>query len=394
MAQGSIIDEIIGIDTTAPAETPANPPKEANAPIQEFEKETPVELERPTEDTLTAEQRADAEDLATAEAEDKAIKDAENKKEEELEAATEADKGELTEDEQQRADKLIAKAKKAEEDNKEEKLNKEDIRELNQLGYDVEVDDGKPEEGSGEEGAEKPVEFNRTVTTDVVESYTGKLYNSQQEQDNDNNAIIIAARNQQIALNQAYQSDPHLQEVVNDVLAGKPFLPSVAAHYGAEGLIPQPGEEGHEDYLKIQWEREQRQQNEVSMQEHRQQLDQQNSQKMISFCQGKKMDQAGAQAFASKINLITRTLTQNMLVDPFLEMVYKDGLFDTAVAAAEVKGMNQKITITRAAQNGQGRIKKFTTKSGGKTPVRRPVKHTSEGAKFLDTILNDFVEST
>lgn len=259
---------------------------------------------------------------------------------------------EISEDDQGRIDSLIQEAESR-------SLTDDEIKFLTDNGYDV-----KP----GEEEEEDDGTWYPPAYIDSLQQLSNRALNSRDEVDEAVAMQLQIINNLNNMVNLAYQNNPELKPVLEDVIQGKmSFSAALAAHLDIKDLIPDKDTPEYDSYVERKILMKQEQAEAARRQQMLVENQRRGAEVVRGFLSSKGMDENRSRAFLHKTNNLIQNFNNGNVTEEFLETMFKGLEYDTAVATAEkrgeVKGKNaiiikkrKGITPTMVVSRGKGNL--------------------------------------
>jgi hypothetical protein len=244
-----------------------------------------------------------------------------------------------------------------------EDLSKEEIKFLEDQGYEIKAEEAENDEPVAEEKPEKeeekPKEDHKTAFDDFLsKAYPGQAFESREEKE----ARVLERINQDQEAHQnlikIFEESPEVSDLVNYFMEHPNATIAQAVHeIGLDiSAAPEPGKEGYKEYILAE-ERAKSQKEEAKKQ---QKINEENRIKSVEEANGfikrnNMTEEMGRELFDSILRDVDN-FSKNTISKEYMEMRQKAMNYDKDIVAAEakgeVKGQNKKIIIQKKAKKG------------------------------------------
>ncbi len=272
---------------------------------------------------------------------------------------------------------------------KKEELSDDEVKFLEDNGYEVTVE-GKEEETVQDNKEEEKVEeigIPQYAET-LLNLYPNEKIDSKDEAEG---LLMKHLENEQNVTNQLgeiIKGNPELSDVLKDMMNNKTdFMTAITTHLDIEGSKPVPGDDNYEEWVEQKILRKQQQEQEKNRLQVLEQNKKSSAEVANSYVKGKGFDNNTRSEFFNKIDTVVQSLNQGKVDDQMLDIFFKGMNYEKDIAVAEKKGeimgANKKIfTIKRKEANVMPRV---TSNSAIKGKPQQ--QYTNDSAKKLDAFL-------
>jgi hypothetical protein len=304
---------------------------------------------------------------------------------EEVEEETE----EVKEISEERVNELIQKSES-------KNLTEEEIAELKEAGYEVEMEEdtqGKAEEETKEEESEEEKEEPWTApdyVANLKEFYPDGSFDTPEAVDEGVKSLISdlkARQEEDQMLYEAVQKNPQLEAFLEATVTKGMSLSQALVEAGIDPneVVPKPGEDGYKEYMTQQIEREQTMRKQSEFTKKKQANLQNSAREAKAFFAENKMDEGDIHKLSDKMDKILADFNEGRITKDLLKLVY-DGLnvdkkVKSEVQKAVVKEKNAKINKIRIKKKGDG-VARPTSKNQSQIKSQK-VEFADDGSQYL-----------